>query len=64
MECVFGNQVCSITCIFVEFDQLKRHKLIKTASSFYQNGTASDSLLSQFYKRGKFLTFKYFMHNI
>jgi hypothetical protein len=25
---------------------------------------ASDSLLSQFYKRGKFLTFKNFMHKI
>jgi hypothetical protein len=36
-----------------------------TCQNLHMHGIqASDSLLSQFYKRGKFLTFKYFMHYI
>ena len=36
-----------------------------TCRNLHMHGIqASDSLLSQFYKRGKFLTFKYFMHYI
>ena len=50
--------------IFKHFFAFIFDMYMPNSTHFMHGIQASDSLLSQFYKRGKFLTFKYFMHDI